>query len=721
MRYDEKQAVAKTQQVVQTPAPQPVQQNPEPTQSQAVPVQPPAPVAQQQVYKTNPQPTNPPTHKGTFMNQDQTQNTAKKPSLIRGGIASPIGRNNSSAAMDNIRKALDEIGATNDWKDYQVKYLEMDTAGAKRRVAAMVVAARCTAVADSPIAYHAVLLEETGDRQIAKRRYENINYEDELYPSDGYDSLMREEVIRRVAAEFMPGAPIHYDQTTGITTIGNVQLLDAMASTIPSTVNLKEIAQVRGPMANASIAVITLLDQALGRTVDLKLEGNVAGQRWTANVLASTASFTDMTGTPTRGSLVVELREGGSDNSNNNNWNASYNDPNGEQLTHQVLGFMDMIYDPTMAADQLKNGQGMFGGFNPMMAMGGMMPGMGMNPEAYQVMRARYVITHLDAIYNPTLPDILFGLAAANEAVLEGGRWKQALISQHNNGADELVNGRNLRDLGILGTEVIRPGIGEQAGQMVKARFGTTGGRGEDPALFNILQTCFRPEPVLSMHVPESGAFSWMSGYFLTAAMGNPASQSDIIGAADYMTRNNFSQIFNRLTQGTQPRIVINDNLLVNLGRYTDPVNGMLRDSREVDTAVVMNVFAEQNPAMVDRWIRTQNDSSLPMEFRLSEQRAIIREMYNNVQFTGRARSITFDPLFIRALCEAIAACGGRIHLRNGNENPQNTNRVTAQFLSGTRYATGQSGMQAMSQYVAPAGQHTGQYQWGRWVVPTFQ
>lgn len=641
-----------------------------------------------------------------------SQNNQPKPSLVRGGIATPIGRNNSSAAMDSIRKALEELGVNNQFGEYEFKFIELDTSGQQRKVAAMIVAARHTRVEKSPIAYHAILIEATGTAQVAKRRYDNITFEDLLYPSDGFDGWMQEDVVKAVASAFMPGAQLTLDEKTGKRFAGGVQLLNCMASTLPSTVNLKEPTEVRGPLSNATIAVMTLLNQALDLTDLFRLEGNVAAQRWVAHVLTSNASFTDPTGTPNRGTLVVELREGGNDTNNNVNNGGSFNDPAGEVLTHQILGFMDFIYDPTMAASQMAQTQGMYSYQASMMGM----PMSGMMADSMQVMRPRYVITHLDAIFNPTLPDILFGLVVANEAILENNRWMPALINQHNLSADDPINGKNLRDLGILGTEVWRPGIGEQAGQMVKTRFSTTGKRGEDEVLAQIIKICFRPEPIMSMHVPESGAFSWMSGHFVAAAMGNPYAHQDIIAAANYMTRDQFGPIYDRLTQGAQKRTVINDNLLVNLGRFRDH-HGMIRDSREVSLIEVMAVFAETRPEMVARWIRMQNDTSMPMEFRLSESRAIIQEMYNSVEFTGRARSITFDPLFIRALAEAVVACGGRIAVRDGHGNPSTTDRVTATFLQGTRFATGASGLHAMSAFQQnPWGQP--QAQWGRWHYP---
>ncbi len=642
--------------------------------------------------------------------KSNTMNQASKPSLIRGAVSAPISRNNSSMAMDNIRKAMDDLGIANEFNDYQFKYIELDTSGNRRKVAALVVAARSKTVQDSAIAYHSILLEETGQMQRVKRRFDNLSYDDELYASDGFDQYMREDVVKAVAAAFVPGGQVVWNKDTNETTVNGIKLISAMASTIPATVDLKVPAMIRGPLSNACIAAMTLLNQDLGRSDDLKLEGNVAGQRWTANVLVSNASFTDMTGTPNRGDVVVEIREGGSDNSQNQ-YDQSFNDPNGEIMTHQILGFMDLVYNPTPNAQQMQGSNQMF---VPNMLMGGIMGGM-TQQDAYQVFRARYTMTHIDPIFNPTLPDLLFGLAGANVAILEEGRWKVAMVAQHNLGADNLVSGRNMRDLGILGAEIMRPGQGDQAGQMIRSRFQTSGGRGEDPVLYNIIETCIRPEPVLSMHVPESGAFSWMSGYFVAAAMGSQSAQADIVSAADYMTRNEFSKLYAQLCQGVPQPVVLNDNVLVNLGRYTDH-NGMLRDSREVDQLVIENAFAETRPDMVDRWIRMQNDTSMPVEFRLNETRSIIRELYSNVQFTGRARAITFNPLFLRALCQAIVACGARMHLRHGNENPQSTVRSTATFLNGVQFAQGASGFYTPN-YNQPQAQsmHGGGGYFGRW------
>lgn len=650
----------------------------------------------------------------TFKSNTMSQNTGAKPSLIRGAVHAPVSRNNSSMAMDNIRKAMEELGISNEFEDYIFKFIELDTSGNRRKVAALVVAVRSKSVQDSPVAYHSILLEETGTMQRVKRRCDSVTYDDELYASDGFDQYMREDVIKAVAGQFFPGGQITYNKETNETSVNGIKLISAMASTIPSTVDLKVTSSVRGPLSNACIAAMTLLNQDLGRGDDLQLVGNVSGQRWTAHTLISNASFADMTGTPNRGELAVEIKEGGSDN-NQNQYDQSYNDPNGEVLTHQILGFMDLVYNPTPAALQMQQQNNMF---MPNMIMGAMMGGVmgGMTTaDAFRVFMPRYVMTHVDPIYNPTLPDLLFGIAGTNVAILEDGRWRSGLVAQHNLGADNLISGRNMRDLGILGTEVTRPGQGDQTGQMVRSRFATSGGRGEDPVLYSIIDTVIRPEPLLSMHVPESGAYSWMAGYFVAAAMGSQSAQADIISAADYMTRNEFSKIYNQLCGGAPQAVVLNDNVLVNLGRYTDQ-NGMLRDSRDVDQLVIENAFAETRPDMVDRWIRMQNDVTLPIEFRLSETRAIIRELYSNVQFTGKARAITFNPLFLRALCQAIVVCGGRMHLRTGNENPSSTTRSTASFLNGVQFATGASGFYTPN-YHQPQSQtqYGGGGFYGRW------
>ena len=722
MKFDTSKGKPDQQQPSTTPAVpaqqavhQPTPPAPAPAPQMQPPAQPPAQTPVQAPTASNEfKPRS--THTTTFVQTppsfaSNNMNQAAKPSLIRGAIQAPISRNNSSMAMDNIRKALDEMGTVNEWNDYQFKFIELDTSGSRRKVAAMVIAVRSKSTDHSPIAYHAILLEETGQQQRVKRRFENVTYDDELYPSDGFDQYMREDVIKAVANAFYPGQQLVHDKNTNVTSVAGVRLINALASTIPNTVDLKQVAMVRGPLSNACIAALTLLEQDLGRTQEFKLEGNVQAQRWTANVLVSDGSFTDMTGTPNRGSLAVEVKEGGSDG-NQNQYDQSFNDPNGEVLTHQMLGFMDLIYDPTPAAMQMQSNTM---GFMPNMIMGGGMMGGMFGKDAFQVFRARYVLTHIDPIYNPTLPDILFGLAATNEAVLEQDRWKPALIAQHNLGADNLISGRNMRDLGILGAEILRPGMGEQAGQMVRARFQTTGQRGEDPVLYNIINTCIRDQPLLSMHVPESGAFSWMSGYFVAAAMGSATAQADIIAAADYMTRNHFTQLYTQLCGGVPQPIIYNDNVLVNLGRYTDH-NGMLRDSREVDQLVIENAFAETRPDMVDRWIRIQSDSSLPIEFRLNESRTIIKELYSSVQFTGRARAITFNPFFLRALSQAIVACGGRMHLRHGNENPQSTQRSTAAFLNNIQYAQGTSGFYTPNyQQPTQQSQYGGGGVYGRW------
>lgn len=643
-----------------------------------------------------------------------------KPSLARHSNPSPINRMQSSAAMDNIRKAIEELGAAREFDGQILTMLELDRNGGNRNLGALIVCVTERNKTVDSVAFHTLLLEETGSARTVKRRMDSGTegfgsnggvFEYPLYPSDGYDEHMREAVVLAVAKKFGNGS-VTMDQEKKIMSSGSVVLLDAMASTVPATLDLSKPANVRGAVANGSVAASTVLRTFLGQTDDFKLEGDVAGQRWTSSILVSDAAFTDMMGIPMCGDIVLELREGGSDGSNNNT--QSYNDPAGETLTHQILGFQDFAYDPSPAAQMAQMNGTLMSGMALGMGMG-MGGGMGIDPTAYLTFRSRYVITNLDPIWNPTLPDTLMGLATT-QLLLEDRRFQSLHIKRHMLGAQNPIGGKNLHDLGALGLEVLRPGTGDQAGQMVRARFPTTGAKGEEPILMTILNSVVHPDAVVSMDISETGTFSWIHGVFASAALGSPSSNADIVGAADYLTRGKFSQIYAQECKGNPLPVMINDGLLVNLGRYTDS-NGQLRDVREVNQLVIENAFGESAPEMVSRWIRMNFDRQLNEEFRLVEMKEIISQLYTNVQFTGRARRVTFRPEFLRALTASIAACGGRFMVRWGNEAPQSTARATASFLSNLGYNSAASGAFVQGYRPQPTGlgMAAGNTSFGRW------
>lgn len=647
--------------------------------------------------------------------------SVNKPSLARSSNASPISRNQSSAAMDNIRKAIEELGTATEFDNVQLTVLELDRNGGNRNLGVLIVCATELNKPGSPVAFHTLLLEETGQPRIVKKRLNSgitsgLNnggqYEDILYPSDAYDEFMREAVTYAVAKKFGNGQ-VTIDKEKKLVLAGNVVLLDAMASTVPATLDLSKPANVRGAVSNGSSAATTVLRTYLGISDDFKLEGDVSAQRWTSSMLVSDAAFSDLMGIPMRGDVVLELREGGTDNNNNNN--QSYNDPAGEVLTHQILGFQDLAYQPTQAAQMAAmNGNLMSG---QMMGLGlGMGMGMGngmMDPSVHMLFRSRYIITNLDPIWNPTLPDTLMGLATT-QLLLEEKRFQNLWVKRHMLGAQNPVSGKNMHDLGALGLEVVRPGVGEQAGQMVKSRFPTTGAKGEEPVLFSILNTVVHPDAVVSMDISETGTFSWILGVFASAALGDMGANDEIVGAADYVTRGQFSAIYGQLCGGAKPPVMLNDGVLINMGRYTD-VNGQLRDIREVDQLVIENAFGETAPEMVDRWIRMNFDTSIDEDFRLVEQRAIISQLFSNAQFTGHARRVTFRPEFLLALSKAIAACGGRFIARWGNEQPTSTLRATASFLNGLNFNGGTSGAFVQNFRPQQTSMGLGNSGFGRW------
>lgn len=652
-------------------------------------------------------------------NGNTTMNTQSfKPSLARASNMSPISRNQSSAAMESIRKALEDLGTSSEFENYSLTMLELDRNGANRNLSALIVCATERNKPGAPVAFHTLLLEETGQTRTVRRRLNNgINvnlpnggtYESTLYPSDGYDDFMREAVVLAVAKKFGNGT-VTVDKEKNLIVSGGVVLLDAMASTVPATLDLSKAANVRGAVSNGSVAATTVLRTYLGVSDDFKLEGDVQGQRWTTSILVSDASFSDLMGIPMRGDIILELREGGSENGNQNN--QSYNDPAGEVLTHQILGFQDFVYQPSPAAQMAQMNGALMAGASLGLGMG---MGLGtVDPTAYLTFRTRYIITNLDPIWNPTLPDTLMGLATT-QILMEEKRHQNLWVRRHMLGAQNPVNGKNLHDLGALGLEVLRPGVGDQAGQMVKSRFPTTGAKGEEPVLFSILNSVVHPEAIVSMDISETGTFSWIHGVFASAALGSMESNNEIVGAADYVTRGNFSKIYAQECGGNPLPVMVNDGVLVNMGRYTD-ANGQLRDVREVDQLVIENAFGESSPEMVDRWIRMNYDTSIDEEFRLVELRAIISQLYSNVTFTGKARRVTFQPAFLKALNKAIAACGGRFLARWGNEAPQSTTRATATFLNGLQFNNGVSGAYVQGFRPQPTGLGLGTTSFGRWM-----
>lgn len=607
-------------------------------------------------------------NRNTNNNPRTTQGNRSMNSKVSSRINYGMSRAATSQAMRSIVEVVDKIAEGEAEQPVKFSFFALDGEKEGLLISALVVVAtlKNPGAEEKFAAHHTLLLGQTARGATAvEQQYGNIKFERLVVPADAYDATLRSRVadVVRLAN---PG----------------YTLIDADATAIPADLDLRSEEAVRNVIANATTATSTLLASQVASDAWI-IDESVVSQTFLNEVKSSWAHFTDLTGQPVRGDVVLEMSMLTGRNTNLNNNNSAefqYNTSQARQLITQITSYIDLVYTPQVTTNNFG-----FGGLNQ---------GMAAKAEELKVYTPRLVVTNVDAPDEAAeLPVVLQGLATL-QSLYNDNRWIAALVQQHKNGAAHAEGGVNIRDLAAIGLEapVLTPMMGYGNPEAPKAqRLPLDSANVGDAMLAAAVQTYFHMDSLLfSMDVPECGASSWITSPFAAAARGDQNAIRDIFEAADLLTGGRFTPIYKGQNGGQMKAPVYNDNMYVNLGFYYS-TSGK-RDIRDIDYLAVLNATGDSELDTINDWANLQANAEVDPMFRLTETRRIQQRLFESLVITGRAVRITFNPTFIYALAAAVAEAGLVYETKVGMAAPQGTARMVPQYMRNLPTGLGNAG-----------------------------
>ena len=291
-------------------------------------------------------------------------------------------------------------------------------------------------------------------------------------------------------------------------------------------------------------------------------------------------------------------------------------------------------------------------------------PAFGQQP-ATQRYRARFVMTRLDTEGDWITPELqLLSLAGATLVARQmawARIWSQEFRTKEH-------------DIGVIGYELAPNGEAE--------RINTSAAAFTNEALYQLVSATIYPDILFQLDIEEVGELSFQNRVLLDAANNNADVQDAVIAAANNLTNNEFT----RLWQAGTP-FVVNDGNRIHLGYY-EANDGQRRDIRDLDYLFMLERFGAQDPKMVERWQATFDDVERDEVERVAEREDMIRKILGpTVTITGYARRVTFHP---QALDVLLAACGAAgLTIRQDSQSYGFTGSAARGRASGGAFAFG--------------------------------
>lgn len=570
-----------------------------------------------------------------------------------------IGRSSTSEAMRKVLEQLDKIVASEP-ADSLISYKFVPLDSDKLNISALVVVGTLkNPGADQKHAmFHTLLLASTS-RGAKSREMKvegtSVPYEHLVLPTDGMDATMVKTITEALATTY-PGYTLHSAEWT----------------VIPTTLNLESEEAVRNIASNATTAVWTLLASEIGGA-GWVIERDFKGTKSQLAIKFSDNHFTGLDGLPVRSDVVLELSEVVGRGGSQQDW--QFNGGETSDTLMQLNGFFDLTYDPAVAQDSY---------------------GFGETPVATAVnqlvtYKPRFVVTNVDSPEACDLTLQLLGLATT-QVLPMGNHHIGCLIEQHRSGERNMEGGVNLRDIGAIGLEVPRMASGlPGTPNPERVRFPTASANLGDDTLATIIKTYVSGADMqISLDVPEGGPSTWMTAVFAAAARGDSNAKNEIFAAADVLTGNRFTPIYTTACGGRMDDPVFDDNFIVNLGTYIS--KNSLRDIRDLDYLAVLNLTGDSTMEVINNWSNLQANANVDENFRAMESRKILQNAYKSLQFTGRARRVTFYNLFLQCLLAAIKDAGMIYHVSSSKQAPVGSGRMVNSYMQRQTRFGGPSG-----------------------------
>lgn len=552
------------------------------------------------------------------------------------GVRSMMSRNPASEVLSKLTRTLTDIYKEAAQPDFEHTLIPVDLNQAPQLdVSVLVLCVRDKQNPNLGVAFYTFVLEGSVDA-----------------PPPKFEQIMGKnvEIVRTVAEAFNKNMlAVVTDYVARV--FPDVHLFNAEACVVPRDFNLTDTQQVYALAANAAFACSQELESRAPNFSDI----NLANAQGDSNLVVRTQfnqnDSIDAVGHPQRTPVLIEFTAA-PQNQNNNQLQG--NNLGRTTRVATVGGYVDLVWDAPA-------GPNTFGGFG----QPAQQQGWGGNQPNFQRYAARYVMTMLENMQLLTLPAQLLSIIPAL-SLREGNQWVHAFKP------NPLVEGVDMHDIGAIGIEVNFEGNPNGVG----VRIPTKSPSFTDESLFKLVAATFKPGMILSLDVPECGPSTWYNSAFAAAAEGNPDANNAILEAANYLTNNCFGQFWKG------GRVAVDENNLIHLGYYMDPVDGTRKDLRHVDYLAVLNLIGEKDAVVVKDWSDTFLKSQYPLALRLSERKRIITGFFSSAVFTGYARRVTFTPEFLDALANGARQAGLTMRAATSLTDLQQFERASGQYLN---------------------------------------
>lgn len=259
-----------------------------------------------------------------------------------------------------------------------------------------------------------------------------------------------------------------------------------------------------------------------------------------------------------------------------------------------------------------------------------------------QQYKPRLILTDIASQMQAVTPELQLMALSTSILAADNNLWtgvfEDRYIGHHKKSS------KDLHDIGAVGYEIaFQPG---QPPQAIDTKANTF----DQNMRYQFLNSIFQPGLIYSMIVPEAGELSWINSAFTGAAVNQGDGKAQILAAANRLT----GGIFGTLFDGNQP--IAFDSGRVHCGYFIDE-NGDRKDIREIDYLAILNLLGAKNPEAIVDWSQTFDATGIPEEIRLEKRWNMLKLVLgDSLKLTGFARLINFNPLFLKALAEAIAA-----------------------------------------------------------------
>lgn len=404
----------------------------------------------------------------------------------------------------------------------------------------------------------------------------------------------------------------------------------ALAYTMPklfTETHLDDPAMVKSLVARTTFQASIALHEGAGGNNNLPLAAFAKGPETLSAQLAFGAQQQmSLLGLPIRADFTINLNSEPKDKTNSNALGSSRT-----ATIAQVAAYPDIIYQPLLDVPK------------PLFPGAQVFQNQQQSADVYRKYIPRVNLTNLISPRLTTKQGQILALAAAF-ASQQGDAWMGAYLPRR----DVDKNDVDLHDVGVLNIEANLNGDPAQPGPFIdtKADGFTTAD------MFTYLRGIFRQGVVYSMDISERSIDTSYNGWLAAVDVGDPDQYASAIATLNEMTGGKFG---NHFPLGTPITLRMNERQ--HMGYWRD-VNKNLRDLRDLDYLAMSNLYLAKKPEMVRDFSDTYVRTDYPEAQRLAARVAIYRQVAPNVVFTGMARRVTFNPVFITAILNSFAECG---------------------------------------------------------------